>query len=333
MKKVKATTTAIFLGLLFISSGIHAQFKYPSKSQVSAVKGKILLVSYVLEDRTTVDNLRATPDKLAEYRNSIGYLDTLIKRSVQKVWKFSKGVEFASFEEATKIMNDGNSKYAFVNFGIAERKSHEWFYTQAYDSGIYHPSLRSLGKENGYAMVSISLPGKDKKPELVYNCAMPAAYPSQGDITAALELMQNEFMVIMKKPEFKFDDFEAEVKENKKLLKDKTLLIDQDQLEKGVTEAEISKFYPYTVQIAGFDTIEVVKSNCAAGYAYILTIPYKISTVNMSSGSTTPIASYFQIIVNASDGKILGRCVPSKTDVPERAEKIGKHQIKAYTEE
>jgi len=334
MKKIKVSATAILLfGLLFLASNANAQFNYPSKSKVSSIKGKILAVSFVLEDRNLVDRLRATPDKLAQYRNAVNYQDTLLKRAVQKVWKFGKGVEYMSWTDANKLITDGNSKYAILSIGIAERKAHDWLYVEAYDSNMYHKSIRDISKDNGYAVLSINLPGNNKKPELVYDCAINVAYPAQGDITAALSLIQNEFMLIMKKPEFKFDDFESEVKENKKMLKDKTLMIDQNQLEKGVTETEISKYYPYTFKVADFDTINDVKTSCDPGYAYILTFPHKISNVNMGSGSTAPIASYFQVIVSANDGKVIGRVVPSKTELPEKAERIGKKQIKAYTEE
>jgi len=333
MNKIKLTGTAILLSVLLFSSNINAQFKYPTKSQVSAVKGKILLVSYILEDRNTVDKLRETPEKLAQYRNSINYLDTLLRRSVGKVWKFGKGVEFMAALDAAKLMAEGNSKYAYMGLGITERKTHEWYYIQGYDSNMYHKSIRDIGKDNGYAVLSVSLPGSNKKPEPVYSIDMDVTYPAQGDITSALQLMENEFLLVMKKPETKFDDFESEVKDNRKLLKDKTLLIDQNQLERGVTEAEISKYYPYTFKITDFDTINDIETNCTAGYAYILTMPYKISTMNMGSGSTAPIATYFQIIVSANDGKVLGRAVPPKTETPDKAEHIGKKQVKDYTEE
>ncbi len=334
MKKIKVSATAILLsGLLLFASNVSAQFNYPPKSKVSALKGKILAVTFVLEDRNLVDRLRATPNKLAQYRNAVSYQDTLLKRAVQKMWKFGKGVEFMSWADANKLITEGNSKYAFLNIGFADRKAHDWLYVEAYDSNMYHKSIRDISKDNGYAVISISLPGSNKKPELVYDCAINVAYPSQGDFTAALSLIQNELMLIMKKPEFKFDDFESEVKDNKKLLKDKTLMIDQNQLEKGVTETEISKYYPYTFKVADYDTINDVKASCDPGYAYILTIPYKISNVNMGSGSTAPIPSYFQIIISANDGKVIGRVVPSKTEMPEKAEKIGKKQIKAYSEE
>ena len=86
------------------------------------------------------------------------------------------------------------------------------------------------------------------------------------------------------------------IQENQPNLKDKILLLRRDWLDKKLTNAEITKDYPYPFLVAGADTVNRAIDSADSKYAIAIVTPFDLQAA--ASGGL----EYVEYVYNPEDG-------------------------------
>lgn len=300
-------TLFIFTIALFVCQSLKAQLpgmETIGQKDAENIKRNTLVVILLTEDKKYLKKLnRKNPEEAEKYKNQIQSYNKDIQVLVLKMLQISKSVQYKSladievmtFEERANCtfmllgyyspkFNDLN-KMPRINFHCKKgpQKSIKTFYkTEALFNGKIKYYLR---------WEFYNLNEKGKASQLVFYKNLPNKFVSQADITYGLN-----------QTELKFEGLSKKTKGlNPRLLKEKTLLINKDNLDEKTTETEITKCYPYKYAIVSKEEFEraIVEKN--PKYCNMLVVPIYIAPAPMG-----PVVIYNIIygheIIDSSDG-------------------------------
>ncbi|MGZ5244362.1 MAG: hypothetical protein ACXWDO_04940 [Bacteroidia bacterium] len=319
----------LLLVQLLVTAGGKAQYQDIDPKYVSQVRGKILLVALQEETTRTLLDLKSRPDELQKYKDGIANFNKILEETAKKYWTYgTKGVETMPQSEVNKLMKEGNAKYAVLQYSLREGRLNPLMFKDIYGRGEYGNEERALSKKEGYGVFHLQIAQRDKEPTNVYSVFLPVAYPSQADMIYAVQMMNTQFNTMQKKKDYKLNEFEAEITANNKLLKKKTLLIDPSQLSSKTTVEDIKKGYPNAVEVADYATINETVINGNGAYAYVMITPIEMPGGKITQSKVKTMLMH--LVVDAEDGKVLGKAKPSRLDYDKIADDITRKEAKEY---
>jgi hypothetical protein len=266
---MEARKTQGILSVLLLSSlSTFAQFmKMPDPSaDIAVIKAQPLVVLLSDEDPKELRTLANKPAELAQYKAYVAQHNAQLRDLAPKLWKFSPAVEFkqeAEYKELRKV-----KKAHAVVLRYAEDKM-----GQSAPGPMGHRlETISLGSYVRRQMELDIVGDGDEHQVWAGPAPLGAAYA--GDIASTLRSLQvglerkaaNAGKTVTYRQEM-MGEAENFLK-NTGVLRTKTLLLSQADLQDQLTEADIRKLYPNPVQVVPLQTIETAILEGDARYTY-----------------------------------------------------------------
>lgn len=305
-----------FLALLVVLLGGHAAFAqmgYGKPEDIAKVETRTLLVVLNDVDKSIYGKLKG--DEKNAYEQSVAEYNEGVKKAFASTWTFSKNVEYVTTSAYEAIADDKAkaSQYAYFKLKI-HNKAYVSFAvpkTYTFDIGL----------------------AEDKKP--VYTMMFYTPNPNEADVTFILQQFQSYFKArVDRKANGKSAREQlAEVMAKAPMLKEKTLLIDRETIDKGVEE-KMASLYKYKFQFCSKEFIDKAIIAKDASYAYIKMVPASQDVdrdMTGGSGSAMVNTYFMQYVINAANGDNIslvqsyntkGRT--SASDIKEIAKSTGK---------
>jgi hypothetical protein len=265
--------------LCLTGSSLQAQISLSerpvSQSDAQAVKNTKLVVVLMEENEDYVEKMRRKNKtyELQRYSNTVRNYNTQINELVKEFFPFVKNVDFKSLSEIKEMPKEERQTINFLayNIGMSVNISDMTANVPAYDfygksvsSPIDNKSFDFEDRDATYSKLEIYTYAKKEsgKYKIIFLKTLPNIVPSTGDVAYWL-----------KRANFAFSDvadhgdkaaWKRKIEENTKQLKQKTLLICKDNLDKSTTAVSIKKVYPYPFKVVSkeeFDRAILAKEN------------------------------------------------------------------------
>jgi len=275
--------------LCLAQNAMFAQMGYGKPEDIKQVAAKTLLVVLDAENPKTIKKLEKKPEELKQYREDIAAYNAGVKAAFTKTWKFSNEVKFVSAEGLDSIKDDKSKSKLYAYF---TPKIHRRQYTiNVGDPVVPNTYTLDLGLTD------------QKKP--VYTMMFSTLRPTEGDLTFVIQQFEGYFKQRLEKDKSP-RELMAEIVAKSPLLKQKTLLIDKDQVNNSLTK-NIAAVYKYKYELCTKEKIDNAIINHDAAYVYIKAIPVaQIVDRNLTKSNemtTLPTDMYYmQYVINAEDG-------------------------------
>lgn len=288
---------------LLVSNGINAQyFRLGKMNEVKEVQKRKVILMLEEEDPKVVKKLSKNPAEFTDYQTEIKRANEAMIEVVSKFWTFNSAPVAKTKSEVDKLKESKNTDYAILALERSKVSSYQ-------KVGLYRYEIAS----KVIATLFIDLIENLGEGTPVYYQNLPNVFPSKGDMAIGIEMMQN-FMNARLAGK-KRNEISDEADENKSLLASKTLLIDKEDLKKGITQAEIKEAYPHSAKVVDYSEIESAILNRNKNFAVVQIIPLM-----------TGVQANAHIVIDTEDGKSLGYYAPIQTTV------MGKNSMARITE-
>ena len=289
----------IIIALSILLPSIHSFSQTKDAKSAINLKKQVLLVALEEENPKIVKKLSKKKEELEFYKNQIEGNNTALKNAVENYWKYSSSVEFKPYSEALKMRDENKEKYALMSyFKYVE-------YDQYNSTGAgwnrngggfsYNPGTHYSEAVNTITQITLTL--SDTK----LTACLPTLYVSKADAVYGVQQLQYVVSTLQKDENATLKTvYSKDIPKNGFELKNKTLLFDKEDLDKGLTESTIKKIYPYPFKIVSMQEIEKAILNKEPGIAYVM--------ITASPGAKGNI--FIHYITDAEGGKILGMEYP-----------------------
>lgn len=321
MKKNKLFVIILLLCTGLVKGQLPELFNL-KKSNVELMKQKTMIILLAEEDQDYVSNLQKkakNQNKLQDYRKAINDYNSNVQQMAAKYFTFPKQILFKTMSELKNVSVAERDNYTFLVYNLSERL------LLAGDKGMGFGSIsynfwdmpkedennvnKYIGEthfdsETQYARFDIyaKLNSKkltDYKENLLYRFNLPSMNPSEGDVAYS-------FMQLQKKCEEATSETKAknDVKENSKIIKDKTLLIKKEDLDDDATEEKIKKVYHNKIKLVSNQEFDKAVIDKDSQYCYLIILPLYASPSNLGVAAKVTITRA-HVIVDASSNKVL----------------------------
>jgi hypothetical protein len=316
MKKFKLFSSMVLS--LTMATAIKAQFDYVKPDDLDQFHSRTLVVIVEKPDDIINEKLnkKHKKDQVDTYKNAIDALNKNFADAIAQNWKMSGGeVEYKSLDEVNDIADKKNYAVLFCRTVGQDDLSTSY---QAKNGIMWWPDFKEVAHDKDFSgkitVLGMALLDKFNKTPF-YQCPMPDIYPTKEDFKYALNVVNNYLTYrINHRNESPKKIDEQMLQENQPTLKDKTLLLRRDQLDKKLTKAQIDKLYPFPYLVAGKDTVDKAIDDGDTKYAVAMVVPCDISV------ATNGGFDYAEYVYNIEDGAILASCgIPDMPSDPKNA--------------
>lgn len=316
-----------FLIFLLICSHTFAQIV--SNKEAKEFKTRNLIVG--LEEMNPKKIKKLKPKELEYYKSQIEGNNYALKTAVEKYWKFNSTVEFMPLSEAKKLLKNKANEYALLSFLKYTDYEHyttgagwstvpnkyntstQWAPALQYNSGTRHTTAA-----NEIMSINIDMPST------IFSVSLPNLYVSLPDAVYGIKQMEYVFNRLTENDKLSYRDILKECNGN--TLKNKTLLLCKDDLDKKLDEQEIKNIYPYKYKIVPIEEIDkaIIDQDNECVIVQIVSVKGGKGNVNIHYLSDT------------STGRIVGYVVPTialglkRTKLITYNEKIKEKHLKDY---
>lgn len=325
------------LALILIASSAYGQFSMTSKKEAMQIKNAVLLVSLEEENPKTANKLTDKPDKLEHYRNQIEGRNHALKNAVEKYWSFSNKVEYTTEARAKELLKTEKGKYVQIGFGQyidyerfktgfgADGKPAGWGHT-INSSGMkeigmtYNRSTKYSETANMITTLTIT------DPDNIIKVHLPNVYPSESDAVYGIQQIQYILNYLLADDNNSIMKLPGQIKKNSSELKNKTLLLDKEDLDGKLTEKEIKEAYPFTFKIVSQEEIDKAILEKDPNVAYV--------QITETPGGKGNVSAHF--VNNPGDGKIYCYDAPTVavtikgSGLVTYGQRIKKHNLEDY---
>jgi hypothetical protein len=247
------------------------------KADADKVAGSKLIVMLIEPNKKYTDMLEKKKEskELDRSIKIIQYFNDTIQQFVSKYFPFVKEVEYKTLSEINEMTTESRKFCSFLAYNIgnsvkvnllgpgveADVPTYE-FYEKKVQSPLEKRSFDFEKSDASYGKMELYIYNKKEKGYVVFYKTLPHIAPSPGDIAYWLMRANYIFEDVVTN-----GDKPAKTKEttdNAHYLKEKTMLICKDNLDKSATEAAIKKVYPYSFKIVsqeGLDSAIIAKEN------------------------------------------------------------------------
>jgi hypothetical protein len=325
MKRI--LSAALLLQLVFFVPA-QAQFQNIESRYLGQIKGKTLLVPTLEQVTRTLLDLQKKPDELERYKSGVENFNNAIKDAVDKYGKFTKTVEYLPQTKVNAILKEGNTKYIVLQYGLREGVYKPLMFSDMYADQEYSSALRKASAAEGFGVFNLLMPVKDKEPEIIYSVFIPVAYPSPGDMIYAIQMISTQVGTMQKSRGYQVSEFNAEIAKNNKSLKDRTLLLDNSQVDPKADVNGLSKSYAYNFKVVDYQEINRAIVEGDTSVAYVQVVPMEMPGNKVTYGKAkTPL---MHLVVSAGDSKVLGKSRVTRMDYENLATDVSKKEIDDY---
>jgi len=284
-------TLYLLIFSLFIYFPTQAQFGYGKPKDILEVKKRPLIIMLESEDSRQLEKLVKKPEKLVAYQNAIANLNQNL-RTFGEHWEFHDDIHFMEYHEIRQLQKKKNKKFAvlYIQRVLQEQKLGE------IGEGLWEWEMRKTG-DLSLALIENFL---KKKPVILFSLSSP--YPSKGDLVTTGRILVNYMDGRMAGK--KGSDIRKEIKANAHRLPNKTLLLDEELLDKNFGADKVKNYYPYPYLVTDSKTIEEIVLRKDPNYAYTTIVP-------MKTGATQNL----HLVLDAENSHFLGYSTPQIINV------------------
>lgn len=235
-----------------------------------------------------------------------------IKITIKNYWQVQKDITYLSPEEFHALKkNKKKSTHAVMTFKNLEL-------SQAITTG----NVRVLDPTHKFTVFVMDLGLSERALYNVYTYRhnFPSRVPSEAEMAGTLQVVQH----IIRKGvnENEVISFPKEAKANAKKLSSLTLLIDQQQLEKGISEKQIKELYGLRYKVVDTKELEDAILSQAPGFAYVYMLP------NSTRGGDLQL----QLVLTTKSSEVISVSMPPKFKLMgnHSGSRIGERNLKDY---
>ncbi len=312
----------LLAGLLFNASAAWAQMGFGKPKDVAVVKSQPLVVVLKDEDPDKLKKLAKKPDELADYKAYVADYNAQMQELVPKMWQFSPAVEFKHESELAALRKAKGAQRGVLqhlDFQLAHRHSMAGPANAAGAMG--NPTGtggNSYWTSEHVSAVVLEVIGNGSQSQ-VWRVQLAPGPVYTSDLIFSIRIIQQ--YVQARAAGRSGGDMRAELAQNGKKLRTKTLLFDEDDIKGKLTAADIKQAYPFSYQIVPRATIEAAVVGADARYACVRLMP-------VAEGINA------QVVVDAADGQLLGLSLPNRVRMMGigGGSAIGKGNLKDFAE-
>jgi hypothetical protein len=302
MNKIKLFSTLVFS--LAMACITKAQFDFIKPDDLDLFHDRTLIIIVEKPSDMINDKLKKKhkTDKADAYTKAIDDFNKNLSDAVTQYGKVSGGeVQYKTLDEVNDISD--KKSYAVLFCRTATQGDLNTSY-EAKNGILWWPDYKEVAHDKDFTgkmtVMGIALLDRFAKAPL-YQFAIPDIYPTKADLIYAVNAANSylNYKVNHRKDNPKKMD-EDMLQENQPVLRDKTLLLRRDWLDKKLlNKTELEKDYPFPYMIAGRDTIDRLIDSADNKYAVAIVTPYDLGTA--SNGGI----KYVQYAYNCEDGAFL----------------------------
>lgn len=237
---------------------------------VKQVQTRILIAIQKEEDPDLIKYLlkKTKTKELEEYKKSITDFNENLKTALEHSWQYNKNIEYKTIEEFNLLKKDKENikKYAciYLQCYAAQTKVE-------YKNGILQDTYAGTYKgRDGYAL-EIALAETNRFGGAVLS-KVSSSNPSLLDLIQLVQGLCSICDFIQKSHDENLSRKEYD-KSIAQILKNRTLLVDANDLNEKFGEKEIKKIYPFSVEITTDNKIVEVILKKDTTYAYLRKYP------------------------------------------------------------
>src|SRR6185312_928043 len=244
-----------------------------------------------MHNRTLVVVVESPSDQLTEkiskkhkadgpgaYSKAIDAYNKNFADAINQFWKVSADMDNIEFKSLDEVNDISDKKNYVVMFCRSVTKEDIIAPYPAKNGIMWWPDYKEVGHDKDFTgkitVMGIALLDKFAKGAPIYQIAIPDLYPTKEDLKYAVNVASSYIMYKVNhrsdNPK-KLDD--QMLQENQAALRDRTLLLPRDYLDKKLTKAQLDKIYPYPYLVAGKDTINRAIDSADSKYAIAIVVP------------------------------------------------------------
>lgn len=291
--------TVLTAALLLPALGLHAQKGIGKPEDIKLVRSLPLVVVMEKENPRKVKKLtKRSPEELASYRKAVATRNESLKTQVQKYWKLSPDLQFKTSGEIDSLVKNTPQIYSTLRlFDYLDVKQHRGI---GADGLVSNESQDITMSANTRCTLRLQLRGKGRSENQSVGWAnIDHTRIHESDISFSVREIQ-DYLDNCSKGQ-KTPDMTAESKANASRLKEKTLLLDEEDARENLSLADISACYPYPVKLVERSVIEEAVQSADARYACVRLVP------TSSSGAVYMVA---HLVMSTDTGDILAYSTP-----------------------
>lgn len=302
-----------------------------SSKEAKELKKRILIVG--LEEKNPKMLKKLKGKELEFYQNQVDGNNYALQTSIEKYWKYNGEIKYLPLTEAKALLKSKSKEYALltINKYTDYEIKHEgkgWTRDKSLSTNPkgdpmmlkYDPGTRYTEAANQISYLSIDMPSN-----IIY-VNLPNLLVSQPDAVYGVMQMQYILNRLCENEKLSYRDVVKE--RNGANLKNKTLLLCKDDLDKKLTEDAIKKIYPYKFKIASLEEINQAIVDLSPEYVIA-----QIVSVQGGKGNV-----FVHFLSETSNGCIDGLVMPSfaiglkGSNLITYNQRIKDKQLKEYTE-
>jgi hypothetical protein len=301
MNKIKLFST-VFMSLAM--AGVSkAQFDYIKPADMDEIHNRTLIVIVEKPSDEVIQKLnkKKKADGVTMYPKAIDDFNKNFAAAIAQYWKVTEGeIEYKTMDEVNDITDKKNYTILFCRTATQADLSKSYLDANGL---LWWPDFKEVSHDRDFSskmtVMGVVLLDRDSKTP-VYQFPIPDLFPSKEDLMYAVNATNTyiTYRVNHRKDNPKKLD-EQMIQENQPALKDKTLLLCRDWMDKRLTKEEIDKYYPFPYMIAGRDTIDKAIDSTDNRYAVAFVTP------NDLVASATGGITYAEYAYNIEDGTFL----------------------------
>jgi len=315
-----------FLVCLALSINMKAQLNVdeviPSKTDIEKIKSNTMVVVLFSENQEYIQTLtkKNKTEDLAFYKKSIESYNANIKEVIPKFFNIAKEIKFLNIDEVAAMMPAEKKEFSFLVFNVSaslggnndmNTKSNNAFAWQSLSFDFYNSNPKSKYTENyktihfsddnaDYTKMEIYLRDtKNSDSKMVGLKNYPNIAPTKADLIHTYRWLSGRFKEVA--------EGKKKVEPDGSPLKQKTLYICSDNLNKKLTEAEIKKKYKYKFKIVSKEEFDNALINQDSSVCLLYVMPMVKTAMG---GAPTGISAarsaitFGQIIMDAKTGTV-----------------------------
>ena len=269
-KKTLLILFVILCNALFASD--KKKIEMPPTAAFEDASNRITLFVKFTEDPKVMVQLKKNPKDLITYRSDFEQVNDALKAVVEKYWKFTEKYEFHTFAEVKK-MTAGKNASKYLIFQYLQKTADGQPLPADQFSKAELPFLKISNEElwgcYELKLAEHILPEKPVLFSFRTNYFIPSNF---NEVFFTLQAMQYELNNL--KQGLSVEEIETNIKANAKMLKHKTLMIDQKDIDVERFGEQIDKeFYPYESEITVPDSMYSKLIAANPDYAYVRIFP------------------------------------------------------------
>ncbi len=318
------------LGILFsiIAINTYAQFGRGKIEEIEAVQKRKLIVILEEPRESVIKKLtkKKKDSELDNYKAAVDEYNAEMKEVVEKYWPYKEnGFEYKTYKQVQALKKAKNTKFA-VLYCISQRPS---TFSSGYASAeglSWTWNIKEDSEDRDYfdyftTMVVNQIEDFESTP--IYSTPLPDIFPTKASLVFGINNTKSyfDYRIRKKKNGEKINQQEVadnQVKENAPKLKDMTLLIRKDLLNKELPEASIGTYYGYKFKVATKEEVDNAIMSQQEQTGYIVILPTVVSNSN------TNYIIYMQFIYDAKTNELMAYIRPSTLSMMGAAQIGGK---------